>query len=100
MRVIFANSISFQQIPDCQTYVKTLHHLQCEFCIASATGARSVLVVHNPSAILVPDTFMPMEPSAKQKTSLLVDSMQDEFGADGMTEFVPVARKYWNDQNG
>ncbi|KAG8741823.1 MutS protein msh4 [Ceratobasidium sp. 414] len=72
------------QIPDCQTYVKTLHHLQ----------------LHNPSAILVPDTFMPMESSAKQKTSLLVDSMQEEFGADGMTEFVPVARKYWNDQNG
>ncbi|KAG8722289.1 MutS protein msh4 [Ceratobasidium sp. 394] len=72
------------QIPDCQAYVKTLHHLQ----------------LHNPSAILVPDTFMPMESSTRQKTSLLVDSMQEDFGADSMTEFVPVARKYWDDQNG
>ncbi|KAG8742868.1 MutS protein msh4 [Ceratobasidium sp. 428] len=72
------------QIPDCQTYVKTLHHLQ----------------LHNPSAILVPDTFMPMEASTKHKPSLLVDTMLEEFGDDGMTEFIPVARKYWNDQNG
>ncbi|KAG8701977.1 MutS protein msh4 [Ceratobasidium sp. 395] len=71
-------------IPDCQTYVKTLHHLQ----------------LHNPSAILVPDTFMPMKASTKHKSSLLVDTMQEEFGDDGMTEFIPVARKYWNDQNG
>ncbi|KAG9126082.1 MutS protein msh4 [Ceratobasidium sp. 392] len=73
------------QIPDCQTCRRH----------AFITPA-----VHNPSAILVPDTFMPMEASNKQTSSLLVDTMQEEFGEDGVTEFVPVARKYWNDQNG
>ncbi|QRW13414.1 DNA mismatch repair protein MutS [Ceratobasidium sp. AG-Ba] len=41
-----------------------------------------------------------MEASTKPKSSLLVDSMQEEFGGENTTEFVPVARKYWNDQNG
>ncbi|QRV98859.1 DNA mismatch repair protein MutS [Ceratobasidium sp. AG-Ba] len=41
-----------------------------------------------------------MEASTKLKSSLLVDSMQEEFGGENTTEFVPVARKHWNDQNG
>ncbi|KAF8607234.1 hypothetical protein BDV93DRAFT_467924 [Ceratobasidium sp. AG-I] len=74
-----------QCIPDCQTYVKTLHHLR----------------LHNPSSILIPDTFMPMDITPDRKLSLLMESMKDEFGEeDGFTEFVPISRKYWNDQNG
>ncbi|KAH7337743.1 muts domain V-domain-containing protein [Rhizoctonia solani] len=70
------------QIPDCQTYVKTLHHLR----------------LHNPSSILVPDTFLPIEPTSKSKISPLVESISDEFG--DQAEVVPIPRKYWNDNDG
>ncbi|KDN46518.1 hypothetical protein RSAG8_04171, partial [Rhizoctonia solani AG-8 WAC10335] len=70
------------QIPDCQTYVKTLHHLR----------------LHNPSSILVPDTFLPIEPTSKSKISPLVESISDEFGDEA--EMVPIPRKYWNDNDG
>ncbi|CAE7201529.1 unnamed protein product, partial [Rhizoctonia solani] len=70
------------QIPDCQTYVKTLHHLR----------------LHNPSMILVPDTFLPIEPTSKSKVSPLVESINDEFGDEA--EIVPIPRKYWNDNDG
>lgn len=44
---------------------------------------------------------MPMDITSDRKLSLLVESMKDEFGEDdGFTEFVPIARKYWNDQSG
>ena len=44
---------------------------------------------------------MPMDITPDRKLSLLVESMRDEFGEDdGFTEFVPIPRKYWNDQNG
>ncbi|KEP55037.1 putative DNA mismatch repair protein MutS [Rhizoctonia solani 123E] len=70
------------QIPDCQTYVKTIHHLH----------------LHSPSAILVPDTFLPIEPTSKSKISPLVESISDEFSND--VEMVPIPRKYWNDNDG
>lgn len=56
--------------------------------------------VHNPSAILVPDTFLPMDPTPNSKISPLVEAIQDEFGDEGPIEYVPIARKYWNDQDG
>lgn len=44
---------------------------------------------------------MPMDITPDHKLSLLVESMKDEFGEDdGFTEFVPISRKYWNDQSG
>ncbi|CAE6372632.1 unnamed protein product [Rhizoctonia solani] len=70
------------QIPDCQTYVKTLHHLR----------------LYNPSSVLVPDTFLPIEPTSKSKISPLVESIRDELGDD--FDLVPIPRKYWNDSDG
>ncbi|KAF8717258.1 MutS family domain IV, partial [Rhizoctonia solani] len=70
------------QIHDCQTYIKTLHHLR----------------IYNPSSILVPDTFLPIEPTAKSKISPLVESIRDEFEDD--VDLVPIPRKYWNDGDG
>ncbi|GAB1520408.1 MutS protein msh4 [Rhizoctonia solani] len=70
------------QIHDCQTYIKTLHHLR----------------IYNPSSILVPDTFLPIEPASKSKISPLVESIRDEFEDD--VDLVPIPRKYWNDGDG
>ncbi|CAE6426120.1 unnamed protein product [Rhizoctonia solani] len=70
------------QIHDCQTYIKTLHHLR----------------IYNPSSILVPDTFLPIEPTSKSKISPLVESIRDEFEDD--VDLVPIPRKYWNDGDG
>ncbi|CUA71875.1 MutS protein homolog 4 [Rhizoctonia solani] len=70
------------QIPDCQTYVKTLHHLR----------------LHSPSSILVPDTFLPIELTSKSKISPLVECISDEFSNE--VEMVPIPRKYWNDNDG
>jgi DNA mismatch repair protein MSH4 len=68
--------------------VKTLHHIH----------------LHNPTLILIPDTFLSisdasMASSAKasSSTSFLVQSIQEEFPG---TPVEPVARKHWNDQAG
>ncbi|QRW25791.1 DNA mismatch repair protein MutS [Rhizoctonia solani] len=54
--------------------------------------------VYNPSSILVPDTFLPIEPTSKSKISPLVESIRDEFEDD--VDLVPIPRKYWNDGDG
>ena len=76
------------QLADCQTYVKTLHHLH----------------LHYPTLILVPDTsFSALDISATASaktantTSLLVQCIQEEFLG---IPIEPVLRKYWNEEAG
>ncbi|KAI0369881.1 hypothetical protein BV20DRAFT_1036163 [Pilatotrama ljubarskyi] len=80
--------VALLQLADCPTYVKTLHQLH----------------IHNPSMILVPDTFLsltdvslPSGANKSQTTSLLVQCITDEF--DGVP-IEPVMRKYWNETAG
>jgi DNA mismatch repair protein MSH4 len=77
-----------KQLADCQTYVKTLHHLH----------------LHYPALVLVPDTFLaPIDSSAPSSaknvvaTSLLVQCIQEEFPG---VPIEPVLRKYWNEEAG
>ncbi|EJD04505.1 uncharacterized protein FOMMEDRAFT_83663 [Fomitiporia mediterranea MF3/22] len=80
------------QLTDCQTYVKTLHHLH----------------LHYPTTVLVPDTFLTNVDSsttlssarARQSTSsppVLVQCIQEEFPGASIE---PVLRKYWNEEYG
>ncbi|KAF9042120.1 muts domain V-domain-containing protein [Panaeolus papilionaceus] len=76
------------QVADCQSYVKTLHQMH----------------IHQPSLILVPDTFFSasdaaLAPSGKRasSTSLLIQLIRDEFPEVDME---PVGRKNWNDAGG
>ncbi|KAI5118520.1 hypothetical protein M0805_007689 [Coniferiporia weirii] len=76
------------QLADCQTYVKTLHHLH----------------LHYPSLVLVPDTFLshvdasaPSAAKHSSSTSLLVQCIQEEFLG---VPIEPVLRKYWNEDAG
>ncbi|KAI9065774.1 hypothetical protein FKP32DRAFT_1665232 [Trametes sanguinea] len=80
--------VALLQLADCPTYVKTLHQMH----------------LHNPSMILVPDTFLsindlslPTGANRSQATSMLVQCMQEEF--DGIP-IEPVMRKYWNENAG
>jgi DNA mismatch repair protein MSH4 len=64
----------------------------------------SQIHLHNPSLILVPDTFLsatdaPLASSTKTptSTSLLVQYIAEEFPD---VPIQPVARKYWNEQAG
>ncbi|KAF8588523.1 hypothetical protein K439DRAFT_1406319 [Ramaria rubella] len=71
------------QVADCQTYVKTIHHIN----------------LHYPSVILIPDTFLP---SSKNRNSvpvntILVDCLQEEFSGVQMDA---VMRKYWSETAG
>ncbi|KAH7103198.1 muts domain V-domain-containing protein [Auriculariales sp. MPI-PUGE-AT-0066] len=66
------------QIADCQTYVKTLHHLD----------------LYTPQMILMPDTAFS---SQHGQDSLLLRLLQDEFSH---VPIEPVARRYWNDAAG
>ncbi|KAJ8088886.1 MutS protein msh4 [Marasmius tenuissimus] len=75
------------QLADCQTYVKTLHQLH----------------LHQPSMILVPDTFLSASDRGQARRnrqsgqSMLVELIQEEF------QGVPVEtlpRKYYNEQSG
>ncbi|PPQ98977.1 hypothetical protein CVT24_003473 [Panaeolus cyanescens] len=76
------------QVADCQSYVKTLHQMH----------------IHQPSLILVPDTFFSasdaaLAPSGKRasSTSLLIQLIGDEFPE---VDIEPVGRKNWNDAGG
>ncbi|TDL22289.1 hypothetical protein BD410DRAFT_748498 [Rickenella mellea] len=76
------------QLADCQTYVKTLHHLH----------------LHYPSTILVPDTFLASGDVAvalsgrrPTNTSILVQCLQEEFPG---VPLEPILRKYWNEGSG
>ncbi|KAL5495776.1 MSH4 [Sanghuangporus weigelae] len=76
------------QLTDCQTYVKTLHHLH----------------LHYPSVVIVPDTFLSdTDASVNSSTrhavnaSLLVQCIQGEFPH---VPIEPVLRKYWNEESG
>ncbi|OSD05707.1 hypothetical protein PYCCODRAFT_1384678 [Trametes coccinea BRFM310] len=80
--------VALLQLADCPTYVKTLHQMH----------------LHNPSMILVPDTFLsindlslPSGANRSQTTSMLVQCMTDEF--EGVP-IEPVMRKYWNENAG
>ncbi|KAF8508765.1 muts domain V-domain-containing protein [Gautieria morchelliformis] len=70
------------QVADCQTYVKTMHHLH----------------LHTPELILIPDTFLPSATPSKSRnnpsSTILVDCMQEEFSGVPMH---PVMRKYWSE---
>ncbi|KIO30888.1 hypothetical protein M407DRAFT_221987 [Tulasnella calospora MUT 4182] len=85
------------QLADCQTYVKTIHHIH----------------LHYPSVIIIPDTFnagnnssSTAGPSAagfgatksKKQPSLLLQCLQEEFEDD--VAFETVGRKYFNDSAG
>ena len=65
---------------DCQTYVKTLHHLD----------------LHYPSLILIPDSSLGSSLN-KQPASLLLQYIQDEFPSIALES---VLRKYWNETVG
>ncbi|KIJ45044.1 hypothetical protein M422DRAFT_167040 [Sphaerobolus stellatus SS14] len=74
------------QVADCQTYVKTIHHIH----------------LHSPSIILVPDTFLPAATHSKwhrngQPSSILVECLQEEFSG---VPIEPVSRKYWSETAG
>ncbi|KAL5535043.1 MSH4 [Sanghuangporus sanghuang] len=76
------------QLTDCQTYVKTLHHLH----------------LHCPSVVIVPDTFLSdTDASVNSSTrhavnaSLLVQCIRCEFPH---VPIEPVLRKYWNEESG
>ncbi|KAL5534740.1 hypothetical protein ACEPAG_1204 [Sanghuangporus baumii] len=76
------------QLTDCQTYVKTLHHLH----------------LHYPSLVIVPDTFLSdTDASVNSSTrhavnaTLLVQCIQGEFPH---VPIEPVLRKYWNEESG
>jgi DNA mismatch repair protein MSH4 len=80
--------LTYLQIADCQTYVKTLHQMH----------------LHYPTTVLVPDTFLSapdaaFAPSGKRSTatSLLVEYIGEEFPE---SQIEPVSRKYWNDGGG
>ncbi|EJU01521.1 hypothetical protein DACRYDRAFT_89247 [Dacryopinax primogenitus] len=74
------------QVADCQTYVKTLHHIS----------------LHQPTTLLVLDTALSDRTTGRYGTggggpSLLVQALQDEFPGAAIE---PVARKYWNENAG
>ncbi|KDQ19146.1 hypothetical protein BOTBODRAFT_485037 [Botryobasidium botryosum FD-172 SS1] len=69
------------QLQDCQTYVKTLHHLQ----------------LHSPHTILLPDTFLPTGHAASRQATPLVQCLQEEFPDVG---YEAVGRKFWNENTG
>ncbi|KAG7090617.1 hypothetical protein E1B28_009719 [Marasmius oreades] len=75
------------QLADCQTYVKTLHQLHR----------------HQPSMILVPDTFLSAQDRGRAKrtnqstTSMLVELVREEFQG---TPIETIPRKYWNEEAG
>ncbi|KAF9261928.1 hypothetical protein L218DRAFT_980745 [Marasmius fiardii PR-910] len=75
------------QLADCQTYVKTLHQLH----------------LHQPSMILVPDTFLSAHDKGRARrnnqstTSILVELLREEFQGIPL-ETIP--RKYWNEETG
>ncbi|KAF9505616.1 hypothetical protein BS47DRAFT_1322283 [Hydnum rufescens UP504] len=69
------------QISDCQTYVKTLHHLH----------------VHYPSVVVVLDSSLPSDPSPSRRSTVLVQYIQEDFPDVPMES---VSRKYWNDTVG
>lgn len=80
--------VTFTQLTDCQTYVKTLHHLH----------------LHYPSVVIVPDTFFSSTETSVNSstgrttsTSLLVQCIQGEFP---YVPIEPVLRKYWNEESG
>ncbi|KAG9045604.1 MutS protein msh4 [Tulasnella sp. UAMH 9824] len=79
------------QLADCQTYVKTIHHIH----------------LHYPSVIIVPDTFnaggvssssATASSNPKKQPSLLLRCLQEEFEDD--VAFETVGRKYFNDSAG
>ncbi|KAG8914378.1 MutS protein msh4, partial [Tulasnella sp. 408] len=79
------------QLADCQTYVKTIHHIH----------------LHYPSVIIVPDTFnagggssssTAASSNPKKQPSLLLRCLQEEFEDD--VAFETVGRKYFNDSAG
>ncbi|OCB89217.1 hypothetical protein A7U60_g3583 [Sanghuangporus baumii] len=85
-RVVHTTAIP--QLTDCQTYVKTLHHLH----------------LHCPSVVIVPDTFLSdTDASVNSSTrhavnaSLLVQCIRCEFPH---VPIEPVLRKYWNEESG
>jgi hypothetical protein len=69
------------QLSDLPTYVKTLHQMH----------------IHYPSLVLVPDTFLSPHVSSDAKASLLIESIEGEFGD---VPIEPVKRKYWNETIG
>jgi hypothetical protein len=69
------------QVADCQTYVKTIHHLH----------------LHTPSIILIPDTFLTSKGRNNAPNTILVECLQEEFQG---VPIEPVARKYWNEAAG
>jgi DNA mismatch repair protein MSH4 len=72
-------------VADCQTYVKTIHHLH----------------LHTPELILIPDTFLPSASSSKSRNNtpntILINCLQEEFSGVPMH---PVLRKYWSETAG
>lgn len=85
---ICAPLVDTTKLADCQTYVKTLHHIS----------------LHNPALVLVPDTSLshadasaPVSGKYASNTSLLVQCIQDEFVGIPVE---PVLRKYWNEEAG
>ncbi|KAG8977624.1 MutS protein msh4 [Tulasnella sp. 425] len=83
-----------RQLADCQTYVKTIHHIH----------------LHYPAVIIIPDTFnagssslsaaAPGSSNPKKKQhqpSLLLQCLQEEFED---VAFETVGRKYFNDSAG
>jgi DNA mismatch repair protein MSH4 len=68
------------QLADCQTYVKTLHHLD----------------LHYPSVIIVPDSSL-LSGVSKQPASLLLQYIREEFST---VPIEPILRKYWNETVG
>jgi len=66
------------QIADCQTYVKTLHHLE----------------LYPPQTILMPESAFG---GRSDQDSLLLRSLQDEYEH---VPIEPVARRCWNDAAG
>ncbi|KZO99190.1 hypothetical protein CALVIDRAFT_404861 [Calocera viscosa TUFC12733] len=73
------------QVADCQTYVKTLHHIG----------------LHHPGTLLVLDSALRDRPggggNAIGAPSLLVEALQDEFPG---VPIEPIPRKYWNETAG
>ena len=53
--------------------------------------------IHDPTLVLVPDTFLSPHLPSNAKVSLLIDSIESEF--EGVP-IEPVKRKYWNETIG
>ncbi|KAG8983799.1 MutS protein msh4, partial [Tulasnella sp. 427] len=72
------------QLADCQTYVKTIHHVH----------------LHPPSVIIFPDTFVnsSKQHQRPQQESMLLQCLREEF--DDVAALETVGRKYFNDSAG